>query len=1733
MKKKRLKKVLSGTLAVMLCVTLNINPVMTLGVALLDTGIIDRASNLGKNVSRMIYGYATEAFAADPVTSLIPEVPGAVETVNACDCPDYTNTLDAINRNVKIIREYSEDTYNVVDHMDGTLDNIDSNVTAILGVCKDINKNIEYIQDQLGYDPTAQYGTKNVKESLDALSHKYRVANVHSLNNEFGGSLWRPYADEVDNLEVFTEISGAFANVYMGYWDMGVNEIDYNALPESRSLQVLGADAILRTEGITPIATVVKESDSAQDYYQFVSKVSYQESNEEYVVNSGLVETAPGQSGLNTSAAVVYYDDQGNLTSDATASHAVPTATLLSLTQQTIPAVDITWLDAVTVLYKALDADVTTLQGYYSINPDITTETSPLSKELNGVTELDGYDYYIYATRANPISYKMQGSNVLLSYNYIYWKKAANEGFVNATDRDKVISAVDFYTLAKKMMIAYGEEELTDTEIQTLLKVYGSYYPVQLGETVADSWAYLKAKGILADGTEPEGYECSLTRAQLLDMCARIKDKSYRATYKNINLTITLDDMVLDRGFYPYYDFKISNSESTYVTTTIDYTSASHYTYLLPQTTEVNLGYSGAGFLFSSKDSKTTDGLIPNAIYNGMVELDLEGNNAKHYYYVVQIPKDYDGQIFLRFINTLNPGSENGTVDAIEINPECKGGGIYTQYSISDKIATTVAPQPGVNYYSFAEFPNNEDMLWYVDYVRANIDKPTSKEVASNASPLQKFASAVDRWTSPMQVMAAEDNNGGTDPKTTKTVTVGKVSDPGLSRMGGSEFKLSNAKGVFYQTSKFSVDNQTYEYTSNGVEVWKMIKGHPVFAAVAKASIATRLDYADIKKEYGNNQHASVTKFSSNKSDLEYIIDNHEKIINNAGYVPFVNYNGSLTTDCFYSLYFTDAAKLPLYGEKNAEVTDKGLISSLYSGYNSNSKAKEITSKLGSIIDAHSDLRVIGFNVDSGGNVDFEVTGATDGVDAFIDYLEQLLHEDSSIYSSIGEGGNIEYSVDDTLETSILMSRDKQYMVSWDTLVDFGIARSTEADGDPVLDADQQIYEFYTSNGVVRVDDINHIIQIGTQIYVFDYNNGEEAPSLVIVDENQNKYFDIRCITGISNKSGYTLDAGKAQQTEMQIGTGKNAIICLTPTSNFDEGTMRMTSVDCTTYGDYYKVNTNKVSTYGSSDINLITSTQYDGLQSGDGSFTYWDGKNSKDARMPLSTILPTANWMFVTSDDGVEFGGRLYVFYLKKAFEEGFANEVGEYNDASSLMKIGSPGQEFIDEWNQQLTDGLERLEVNYPNNNFEDTFNRAYEEDIGNWYIDMTKAALANLYADTGEFWTSEAYVVRCFDYTNASASNCSRTQKLGDATEIPANNGNDPGAMYFLDFLGFVYNLPSVEEFTLEKYYKGEYPLPLAFDGSRTVINYNLNYYGQDTADNFIPLGYDLTEYGFTHYSVKSKTETKDAGANITDVKYEKPDDASTIGPSPFKFDGNSPIAAPAGIFARYGLFRNTDYDYNLSEISKANTDINDYFWGTRRVVMSNDFQATEAGYRNWEIGAKNYYPVAMSAKTTAMFVNKYLPSVGSGRSCYIIQTNDMVETNLLSSEITNVFGLATGEPEWSGRVSLINFLNMIDKGSNWIIWVALTLAPMICVILMTILIGMSFMTENKIWLYFCDRFFDPVKIFTFGARDSHHWHWRKVLLPCLITYIAFALLCNANILKIIIWVVDAWMRLMQAI
>lgn len=1765
MKGKRFKRIASGALAVTLCVAMNINPIGTLAVAFVESGAIDEASIIGKNIIRLA-GNTVNTAKADNLLPLLPTVDDILDS-SSCECKDYTDVLNDIRFDLEYEGGSQLDTIRINTHymrndiatIKGYTKELVDTTNSIDATTKAILKDTDYIIQQLGYDPNATgVKPKNVKESfervsnqLDSLSHEYRVANIKSINNMFPGALWKPKFNEVPNLTEYCEITGGFASTYNGYWDTSYDESVESVLPTEKALEELGYDAILRAEGIIPVgAEVMLGTGTDQSAIGLV--LPYGE--------------ASGGAGVNAANEVVVYDENGNLdltyndysqvTGSYNVSEQIPTSQLIKYEQITMPSNNVTYLDAVTLLYKALGEEIVSLEGLYTRNPDIEVESSPLAKQLSGVVdEWEGFDYYVFATRSNPISYEVDGSSMTVKYDYAYWRKAVSGGFVNYNLRDEPISAVDFCTLAAKMMQAYGEPELTDNELQTLLQVYGSYYPIQMGDNIALSWAYLKARGIITDDNFPEIYTSNLSRDQMLDMCARIKNPDLRATYKNIQLAITLNDVVVDKGVYPYYDFAINRDGSMFLETTIDYTTLDCYTYMFPMTTDgansVNLGYGGAGFVYTSTDFTT---LVEGTMYNGMIKLD--DNSGGHYYYVVQVPITYKGNAYLRFIDVNDQERDLGTVSAIELNPKYMTGGIFTQYDIQEengiKLATLSDVQDGYNWYSFNTQPNNMDLIWFGDVVRCNAteEEPEVETVAltTRAFPTigERIEVAWNNLTEPYVAYAAE-----------ATTTSPKMSNVWHLSMGGvnptnADYYLRdgssgvNVSGYVQTSSSIKVGGKEVYFFEDGSTELDRIVDSAALTALQRANTLSRYNVNKVNlgsvqasdKSYSNTATDSPVSFILNCQTSQYANVKIRTLINNElDSARSETLTGTFEGRFLSAAYYLAARNLDSYsaGPSN-DMWDPSTLTALKT---SSDKDATMLKCFDEIFQYKKSFEVAQIS----DNGKFHIRGDENSVKKFTEMISNFLNDD--LFNSAGDGLT-DITLTNNLESSVLMDRDNHVYIAWDELVKYGIAKSLNGDGRPKPSNVDGVYEFYTNNGVVRVDDTNKIIQIGSQIYSFQYDNIDEAPSLVISNKDGTEiYIDVRCITGVSNSNGYTLDEGKARKVETQIGTGSYTILTLSGSKNYNSGSMNTSKIEMKPFGDS-NMTLNPSAITSSQRIDCINTTIFDGGQAENNSagsgtptntpFTYWredDGiTHIQDAvRMTMSSTVPTANWIFVTDDDGVKFSGKLYVAYLRQPFQEGFVND-----DGTSVTSMPTPSQAFIDEWTGELlTDALSKIRTKYPDLGFESYWNDVYGSSAGpDWALDMTKCALANLAADTGTFWTSSEYYWRVFDFTNAS---CADNYYVTDFRESDLSQdesaSNEPGAVYFLDYLGYVYNIPMDDDFTLTDYYTGKYPLPLSVSKSSTIINYNMNYYGHESAnDKEIPMGVELTASGYIPYrgyGTVSKPTQWD-GTDVNNYKDEIPFNTT---------DGDTYVngtfcAAPAGVYMRFGLFRDTDYDVDISKINSTKTDIDEFYIGTRRVLLSTIASPNNAK-RYWTYASSNFGPMAIPANTKAEFCHKYLPNFQDStvRSSYIIKTNAISNPYMQDIGKVVTLGMITPEVEWNGRAKLVSILDAVDQGTNWWIWLCLTLAPMICVILMTILIGMSFLTESKIWQKFCEKCFDPVRFLTFGARDSNTWTWRKVLIPCLITYIAFALLCNANILKIIIYVVDGWMKLMSTI
>lgn len=651
---------------------------------------------------------------------------------------------------LKTIDENNEKNFKIVQSQ---LSSIDSHIG-------DINANLEVIQRQLANS-----------------THNYRVANLHLINAKLDNALWTPYTSELPYIKEWSQVAGQFAAVDDATWNTSIKTLynPGNSLTK-RQLEILGYDAIVRAEGMVPAEQVV-------------------------VTNGSMTPE-----GLSTYGSTVTQVSRTNEQGETEVGYGadIP-VTYLEYVQNLIPENDITWLDAVTVLYKALGQDQLTYQSFISYNKSITPETSAVYKGLSnigsyeytpdsnqgdedqhgdiadsygGVTpgtdpnawnvgQYNGYDDYIFVTRANVITSNDETPYGTYDQNLLYWNKAVSGGFIYDTSGgyDKwqdPISGSEFMKLAKAMMIAYGEPEMSDDEQKALLQVYGSSYPIQLGTDVADAWAYLKCRGILVDADDfytPELFidpSHNMTRAQLLDVCTKIKDKDSRSDYKVIQITLDLSDVMQENGYYPVYNLR-TKDDPEQIVTNVDYAAMHHYTYLIRCNDTSKIGDNGSGEVCVMENGKLT------RIDGGVQPQLLEWQDAQ--WYIVSIPTSIEDDVYIRKQTYDGTALQNKNSEWILIKKENLGGGIYnTPRSYTDNGNKACEVQKvDKEWYSFVDFATDQQLIYYADATRAGFSK-LNKDTVAKGNPssyntwLDKLVISACSIFAPMPVHASVTN---------------------------------------------------------------------------------------------------------------------------------------------------------------------------------------------------------------------------------------------------------------------------------------------------------------------------------------------------------------------------------------------------------------------------------------------------------------------------------------------------------------------------------------------------------------------------------------------------------------------------------------------------------------------------------------------------------------------------------------------------------------------------------------------------------------------------------------------------------------------------------------------------------------------------------------------------------------------------------------------------------------
>ena len=305
------------------------------------------------------------------------------------------------------------------------------------------------------------------------------------------------------------------------------------------------------------------------------------------------------------------------------------------------------------------------------------------------------------------------------------------------------------------------------------------------------------------------------------------------------------------------------------------------------------------------------------------------------------------------------------------------------------------------------------------------------------------------------------------------------------------------------------------------------------------------------------------------------------------------------------------------------------------------------------------------------------------------------------------------------------------------------------------------------------------------------------------------------------------------------------------------------------------------------------------------------------------------------------------------------------------------------------------------------------------------------------------------------------------------------NVDGQFSYSDEYGFVYNIPSNNDWSLEKYFTGECILPLSLvkeTGSITYVrNNNISY----TDEVYDSLGMHAVTY----------------------------------------------LVAPAGIPS---LFGGGVMGYlTVSSINSSNF-LSDavLYYGTTQV---NNFSLTKEGESLLNLYTQDGKSVSIAVQNDDKLYHVYShyfvndENVVQLQDTYILLDNNLEVSTLDTQEVINVVEFVDKESttKWGDFeiVKLQDLLKSIDDGTSFLILFIFKIIPGVGIILLTLLVGFSAMSDNKIIVKFFDKVFDPVYFITFGNLKMSELKMSKSFLTLFIGYVSFTLIYNGNALRLI--------------
>ena len=350
-----------------------------------------------------------------------------------------------------------------------------------------------------------------------------------------------------------------------------------------------------------------------------------------------------------------------------------------------------------------------------------------------------------------------------------------------------------------------------------------------------------------------------------------------------------------------------------------------------------------------------------------------------------------------------------------------------------------------------------------------------------------------------------------------------------------------------------------------------------------------------------------------------------------------------------------------------------------------------------------------------------------------------------------------------------------------------------------------------------------------------------------------------------------------------------------------------------------------------------------------------------------------------------------------------------------------------------------------------------------------------------------------------------------------EIPRDYTDEPGKISYHEKYGYIYNLPEWSDFTMDKYLSGEYLLPLS-KNKNEVINANVNVFS----------GYP---YG------SRPTSDSDNGV---DIKWQEVSPTGTLSEVKVK-------AAPAGVSVFFGGKKPPYIEASspvINQSSGSSTRSSQFFYGTSGFVIekgSGDEYIAKISFTS-----NRPYEIKWKLNSNGKLYKVHVSTEGKvvNGSTYDYQTRWVMYSDILKSDTGIVedqppeeIKIADGEQKdkYHGfeEFSLEYLIGLIDYSSSWVIYFVFKVIPLVGIICITILVGISMISDMKIVRLFCNKFIDPVKILTLGRVTIEQLDFKKAFLGLMLGYIGFAFMLDGNLLRIIMWLLEFYDIFMELI